>query len=172
MDTALLTTFVEVAKALGALATPVVVVIVAYIFQRKQKLAEAVMTERIKRIARISPLLNKIFSYRHRVGNYLEWTPEDILNAKREADHEFWTFEFLWSPEYKAAYHQFMEECFTINRGEGNKAGIRAGPRFYPKKANTPGWEAFTDEEVNKSNNQAAYNQIQSVTARDLGFRP
>lgn len=171
MEAGLLTSFVEVAKALGALATPVVVVIVAYIFQRRQKLAEAAMTERIKRIARISPLLNRIFSYRHRVGNFLDCTPEDILNAKREADHEFWTFEFLWSPEYKEAYHRFMEECFVINRGEGNKAGIRAESRYYPKKASTPGWEAFTGEDVDKAKNQAAYNLVQSVTARDLGFR-
>ena len=116
MEGGLLNTFVEVAKALGALATPVVVVIVAYLFQRRQKVAEAAMAERIKRIALISPLLNRIFSYRHRVGAYLDWSPEEVLQAKREADREFRTYEFLWSPEYREAYHRFMEECFSTNR--------------------------------------------------------
>ena len=129
------------------------------------------MAERIKRIALISPLLNRIFSYRHRVGAYLDWSPEEILQAKREADSEFRTYEFLWSPEYREAYHRFMEECFSTNRGEGNKAGIRAHARHYPKKASTPNWEAFTGEEADKVRNQEAYNQVQSVTARDLGFR-
>jgi len=171
MEGGLLNTFVEVAKALGALATPVVVVIVAYLFQRRQKVAEAAMAERIKRIALISPLLNRIFSYRHRVGAYLDWSPEEVLQAKREADREFRTYEFLWSPEYREAYHRFMEECFSTNRGEGNKAGIRAHARHYPKKASTPNWEAFTGEEADKVRNQEAYNQVQLVTARDLGFR-
>jgi hypothetical protein len=171
MESIFLNTFVEVAKALGALATPVVVVVVAYLFQRKQKLAEAAMTERIKRIALISPLLNQIFSYRHRVGGYLDWSPEEILQAKRDADREFRTYEFLWTPEYREAYHRFMEECFATNRGAGNKAGIRADERHYPKKASTPNWEAFTGEEADKGRNQEAYNQVQSITARDLGFR-
>ena len=170
MESGLLNTLVEGAKALGALATPVVVVVVAYIFQRKQKVAEAAMAERIRRITLISPLLNRIFSYRQRVGAYLDWSPEEILQAKRDADREFRTYEFLWSPEYREAYHRFMEECFATHRGEGNKAGIRANEGHYPKKASSTNWQAFTGEEVDKGRNQQAYNQLQSITARDLGF--
>lgn len=171
METSALTNFVEVAKAIGAVGTPVVVVIVAYIFQRKQKVAECAMSERVKRIGLISPVLNKIYSYRQRVGSFLELSPEEILKSKREADKEFWTFEYLWSREFKSAYHDFMGECFVMNRGEGNKAGIRAESRYYPIKAVTPGWDAFTEESVNLKQNERIYNHLQSITARDLGFR-
>ena len=52
--------------------------LVAYFFQRRQKLAEAAMAERIRRIT----LLNRIFSCPP--GAWLP-RPEDILQAKRKA---------------------------------------------------------------------------------------
>jgi hypothetical protein len=171
METDALSRFVEVTRAVGSVATPVVVATVAYLFQRKQKVAEAAMGERIKKVGLISPRLNMIYSYRQRVGSYLEWTPEEVLRAKRDADREFWTFEYLWTPEFETAYHEFMEESFETNRGEGNKAGIRAESRHYPIKSSTPDWAAFTEEAVNKALNALMYDKIQTVTARDLGFR-
>ena len=57
--------------------------LVAYFFQRRQKLAEAAMAERIRRITLFIPLLNRIFSCPPQGG----WIPrpEGILQAKREA---------------------------------------------------------------------------------------
>jgi hypothetical protein len=171
MESFSLTRIAEIASAVGSVATPLVVATVAYAFQRRQKVAEAAMTERIKRIGLISPLLNSIYSYRHRVGSYLELSPEEVLRAKREADREFWTFEYLWTPEFKAAYHAFMEESFEMNRGAGNKAGIRAESKHYPVEQSTPDWVAFTEETVDKPRNALRYERLQAVTARDLGFR-
>ncbi len=162
---------VEIASAFGSVATPLVVATVAYLFQRRQKIAEAAMAERIKRIGLISPLSNLIYSYRQRVGGYLDVSPEEVLRAKREADREFWTFEYLWTLEFKTAYHAFMEESFEMNRGDGNKAGIRAESKHYPIKSTTPNWVAFTEETVDKSSNALRYEQLQAITARDLGFR-
>ncbi len=171
MDLGSFPQFLEVTRAVGSIATPVVVATVAYLFQRRQKIAEAAMAERIKKISLISPRLNMIYSYLQRVGSYLEWSPEDILKAKREADREFWTYEYLWTPEFETAYHDFMDEAFEMHRGEGNKAGIRAESRHYPLKASLPGWVAFTEESADKARIALRYDKIQSVTARDLGFR-
>lgn len=171
MNMSAATNFVEIAKAVGAVATPIAVAILAYTFQSRQKVAEAAMAERIKRIGTMSPLLNKIFSYRQRVGNFLDCKPEDILSAKREADREFWTFEYLWSLAFKDAYHEFMHESFDMYRGEGKKAGIRAESNYYPIQASDPGWVAFTDDTVTKKQNEEIYNALQSVIAKDLGFR-
>lgn len=187
------TNYVEIAKAVGAVLTPIAVVFLAYIFQKRQKaaeaamaarqkaaeaamaerqkVAEATMAERIKRIGTMSPLLNKIFAYCQRVGDFLNCSPEDILSAKREADREFWTFEYLWSPAFKGAYDNFMSESFETFTGEGKKANIHAESKYYPKKASTSGWVAFSETAVNKTQNQQIYNALQSAIARDLGFR-
>jgi hypothetical protein len=225
MDMNAVTPYVEIAKAVGAVGTPIVVAILAYIFQKRQKVvdaamaerqkaadaamaerqkaadaataerqqvaeaaraarqkvaeaartarqkvAEAALAERIKRIGTISPLLNKIFAYRQRLGNFLDCSPEDILSAKREADREFWTFEYLWSQAFKDAYDQFMRESFEMFRAEGKRAGIHAESKYYPKKAATAGWDAFTERAVDKKLNKEIYNALQSAIARDLGF--
>jgi len=56
--------------------------LVAYFFQRRQKLAEAAMAERIRQITLFIPLLNRIFSCPP--GAWLP-RPEGILQAKRKA---------------------------------------------------------------------------------------
>ena len=56
--------------------------LVAYFFQRRQKLAEAAMAERIRRVTLFIPLLNRIFSCPP--GGWLP-RPEGILQAKRKA---------------------------------------------------------------------------------------
>lgn len=171
MDSETLGRIVEIVRAAGSVATPIVVATVAYLFQRRQKIAEAAMSERIRHIGLISPLLNLIYSYRQRVGSYLERSPEDVLRVKRQADQEFWTFEYLWTPEFKTAYHGFMEESFEMNRGAGDKAGIRAESKHYPIASSTPNWRAFTEEPVDKPRNALLYEKLQAITARDLGFR-
>ena len=170
MDMNAPTNIIEIVKGIGTVATPVAVAVVAYMFQRRQRVAEVAISERIKRIGTMSPLLNEIYSFRQRAGNFLEWTPEQILSAKREADREFWTFEYLWSPGFKEAYHGFMKESFDMFRGEGKKAAIQAESSYYPKKASTPGWIAFTEKPVAKDQNEIAYDALQSAIARDLGF--
>ena len=47
------------------------------------------------------------------------------LEAKRKADHEFWTFEYLWSPEFRKRYHDFMRQTFATFGGKGTRARIR-----------------------------------------------
>jgi len=165
------TNILEIAKAVGALATPIVVAGVAYVFKRRQRLFEAGMSKRIKRIGNMSPLINKIYSYLQRVGDLLDCSPKEVLDAKREADREFWTFEYLWSSPFKGAYHAFMHESFDMFTGEGNKTRIHAESPYYPKQEPTPGWIPFTEKPVDKSQNKDIYDALLAAIARDLFFR-
>lgn len=160
----------ELVRTAAAVAVPFVLVWAGYALQRKQKFFEAVMTEKVKHYAVISPLLNVIFSYRMRVGDFLERTPESVLEAKRKTDHEFWTFEYLWSNEFRAAYHDFMNDAFQAFNKEGTKALIRADGNLYPVKPTTPDWVAFTGEEVDRKAWVALYGRLKAAIAHDLGF--
>jgi hypothetical protein len=171
MDMSAPTNVVEIAKAIGALATPIAVAGFAYVLQRRQRTLEAAMAERVKHISVLSPLINRIYCYRQRVGAFLDCSPEQTLDAKREADREFWTFEYLWSTRFRNSYHVFMYESFDMYAGEGQKAAIKAQSSYYPKKATTPGWTAFDETPVNKQQNKAAYDKLQEAIAIDLGFQ-
>jgi hypothetical protein len=160
----------EVVKALASVSVPFVLVWAAHRLQRKQKSLEAVMGEKARHYATLSPLLNVIFSYRFRVGDFLDRAPETVLEAKRRADQEFWTFEYLWSDQFRLAYHLFMVAGFSVFGAEGTKARIRADGTLYPVKSATPGWEAFSGEPVDREELGRLYAELKTAIARDLGF--
>ncbi len=161
----------DLVRTLASLAVPFVLIWAAHRLQRKQKFFEAVMSEKVKHYAQISPLLNQIFSYRFRVGDFLDRTPESILEAKRKADHQFWTFEYLWSDEFRLAYHQFMDDSFKTFGAEGTKALIRANGHLYKIQSEIPGWAGFSNEEVDREKLGPLYANLKSAIARDMGFR-
>jgi hypothetical protein len=160
----------ELLRTAASVAVPFVLVWAAHRLQRKQKSLEAVMAEKARHYASISPLLNLIFSYRMRVGDFLERTPESVLEAKRKADHEFWTFEYLWSNEFRAAFHEFMGAAFRAFNTEGTKALIRAEQQLYPIKPTDPNWLGFTGEKVKRGDWVDVYARLKGTIARDLGF--
>lgn len=161
---------VEIVKALASVSVPFVLVWAAHRLQRKQKFFEAVMGEKARHYATISPLLNVIFSYRFRVGDFLDRAPETVLEAKRKVDQEFWTFEYLWSDQFRLAYHRFMVNSFSVFGAEGSKARIRVDGNLYPVKPTTPGWEAFSGEPVDREELGKLYAELKTAIARDLGF--
>lgn len=161
----------DLIRTAATVAVPVVLALAAHALQRRQKVFEAVMAEKVNHYGFLSPLLNQIFSYHFRVGDFLDRTPEAVLEAKRRADHEFWTFEYLWSEEFRRAYHAFMTDCFRVFGPEGTRGRVRAHSRYYPLKPTTPGWEAFTDEEVDQKALGVLYAELKQAIARDLGFK-
>jgi hypothetical protein len=160
----------ELIRTAASLAVPFVLVWAAHMLQRRQKYFEAVMSEKVKHYGTLSPLMNLIFSYRMRVGDFLERNPESVLEAKRKADHEFWTFEYLWSPDFRIAYHEFMDKAFQAFNKEGTKALIRVDGNLYPLKPTTPDWVAFTGEDVDRKAWAALYAKLKASIAHDLGF--
>jgi hypothetical protein len=160
----------DLLKTVASLAVPFILIWAAHRLQRRQKFFEAVMGEKVRHYGHLSPLLNLIFSYRYRVGDFLDRAPETVLEAKRKADQEFWTFEYLWSDEFRLAYHHFMTDSFTVFGPEGTKARIRVDGDLYPVKPTTPGWEAFSGETVNREVLLRLYSELKAAIARDLGF--
>lgn len=160
-------TFLELVETI---ATPIALVVVAHRFQRRAKTFEAAIAEKARYYASITPHLNRIFSYRQRVGDFLDRSPEDVLRAKREADHLFWTHQYIWSNRFAEFYLRFMSASFRVWGAEGSRASIRADAAFHPIAATTAGWVAFTGEEVDRRENARLYGAIQEAIAEDLGL--
>jgi hypothetical protein len=158
----------EMVKALGSLTTPIVVAAVAYLFQRRQKRFEATISEKARYYAAISPLLNRIYSYRKLVNDYLDRSPEEILQAKREADRVFWTHIYIWSPEFRRAYQAFMGDAFAMWQ-KGGRAVLRVDGRNYAIGPSTPGWQGFSGEPTDDVVWDAIYRRLQWAIAHDLG---
>ncbi|MBY0456560.1 MAG: hypothetical protein K2V38_04430 [Gemmataceae bacterium] len=170
MDGETLRLLLELLRTAASVAVPFVLVWAAHRLQKRQKLVEATMAEKARHYAALSPLLNVVFSYRMRVGDFLDRTPESVLEAKRKADHEFWTFEYLWSNQFRQVYHEFMGAAFQAFNAEGTKALVRADGALYPVKPADPNWAGFTGEPVDRGAWVALYAKLKGTIARDLGF--
>ncbi len=168
----------NVAQAVGTVATPLVVAILGARFIHRQTIQEAALSEKAKHYGAISPLINRIFSYRRMVGDFLERKPEDILRAKRDADHEFWTYYYIWSDRFIAAYNSFMEDSFATFGEHGTKALIHADPRYYPigpdpktQNANGQPWRGFSGKPVDLKQLTSLYKEVLGAISKDMGMR-
>ncbi len=74
--------------------------------------------------------VNSIFSYLYYVGNWKEMTPVEVLQSKRTADTIFYTYESMFSDEFKAVYHDFMKLSFKTRNGWGKDAKIKSNFRY------------------------------------------
>jgi hypothetical protein len=160
----------DLLRTAASVAVPAVLVWATYYLQRRQKFFEATMNERVKHYSSLSPLLNAIYAYRMRLGDYSDKTPESVLDAKRKADQEFWTFEYLWSDQFRLAYHRFMQDSFRVFGAEGSKALIRVDGGVHPIKPSIPGWAGFSMETVNRQSLNQLYAELKKAIAKDLGF--
>lgn len=162
-------------QAVGTVATPLVVAILGARYIHRQAIHETVLSEKAKHYSVISPLLNQIYSYRLMVGDFLERSPEEILQAKRSADHEFWTFSYIWSTGFIENYKAFMDECFSTFDATGTKALINAESKYYPvkpapKTCNADGkpWPGFAERPVDKWKLMAIYRRIGDAISKDM----
>ena len=130
--------WVEYAKVIGPLLTPIVVVIVGFFIQRtiakyvaRATLDHAIIDKRAEIYSTVEFGLNDIYCYIKRVGNWKEKTPADIIEAKRAIDRIMYASKPYWSTELFNCYRDFMYTCFDTYRGTNKDAGIIAEQNKY-----------------------------------------
>ncbi len=74
--------------------------------------------------------LNIIFCYVADVGDFGDYTPEDIIDQKRYVDRRFKSYRPLWSGNTEKRYNQFMTSCFDhFAGGLGTPARIQTSSK-------------------------------------------
>lgn len=139
----------------------------AYNFALRTKNYNALVEAKIRHYEKIAPLLNKIFRYRQKIGDYRDVSPEEILKTKRAADEEFHIHVYIWSRDFHDAYHRFIDVSFKPY--EPPRALIRAEAEHYPR-VTLSGWKGFTGEVVDMKENELAYANLMAAIAADLPF--
>lgn len=157
-------------QLLGLSTTALMIVIgawLSYHYAVRQKNYDALIQAKLRHYERITPHLNRIFRYRQRVGDYMDLTPEQVLDAKRQADEEFYVHLYIWSDEFRRAYRSFMGHSFLLFVKP--RALIRAERRWYQTPAHRD-WAGFSDEPVDQERNMHYYHGVMSAIADDLPF--
>ena len=113
---------------------PLIVIILTAIWVHKRlekiksrlHLDHSIIQKRAEIYAEVQDDINKIYSYIKCNGKWKEFTPTDVLKAKRDSDQKFHTTQPYWSSNMFSKYHAFINVCFMTNRGPGTDAGIIA----------------------------------------------
>src|SRR6516165_6615661 len=143
-----LTTASAAPTALGALAVPVVVAVMAARFNRQLKRWEAnqwrnqeLIKARLEYYRQLVPKLNDLLCFFDYLGAWQDLTPPAVLGLKRLVDKEFHCAKPLFSDAVEEAYYVFMDLCFATFGGMGTSAKFRTG-FGHRRDALGPQWSA------------------------------
>jgi hypothetical protein len=129
-----LSTLAATVTALGTLAVPVVVAVMAARFNTQLKRSEAnqwrnqeLIKARLEYYRQLVPKLNDLLCFFDYIGAWQELTPPAVLGLKRTLDKEFHCAKPLFSDGVAAAYDAFLGRCFATFAGMGTTAKFRTG---------------------------------------------
>jgi hypothetical protein len=123
----------EIVKLIIAGLTPLLVVIFAFIFDRRLKrhdkaqwTNQKIIEKRIIVYDKVVPKLNDLFCFYLYIGNWKELFPDRVIEIKRELDKDINIYAPLFNKELLTKYNDFIKECFETFTGWGKDATIKS----------------------------------------------
>lgn len=126
---------------------------------------KSVVAERIKKYDEIAPLMNDVYCYFEFVGKWKEFTPETMIEHKRELDRVVCSYSILFDSKFLAAYKRFMDETYQPFGGWARDARLRTSGIRPNDRASTGA--SFTGED-NRASIYDAYWELQKQAAEEL----
>lgn len=144
--------------------------------QRKQIIIERVVQWRFDKYEQAAGLLNDMYAYYIYVGKWKEFTPQAIVQRKREVDKIFYSSGPIFSDELIKRYDTLIEEMFAHYQGWGEDAALRTSIEHRKEGALAAGlkWDSswdkkFTNED-NRKNIKVAYQNLTKQLGVDLNL--
>jgi hypothetical protein len=141
-------TWAQALTAVGAVVTPLAVVVIGFILNRQLKRIEArqwrsqeLITARLTYYREIAEPLNDLMCYFTFIGTWKDWTPPDVVGMKRSLDRTFHTLSPFFSVEVVHAYTTFMDHCFDTFGAWGADAKLKTSYRRRQSVCREP-WQA------------------------------
>jgi len=111
-------------KAISGVATPIVIAIIGFYLDRRQKTLEAkfdgqrdIFARRFLKYDEISSLCNDIYCFSALIGHYKNISPCDIIEKKRKLEALVFASLPVWGDNFCTAVDEFLGVCFATNRG-------------------------------------------------------
>jgi hypothetical protein len=128
-------TSLEVAKLAVAVLTPILLVLIGLLVARRTKnldLAHWLNQQLIERKLRVhdemAPKLNDLYCFFRFRGHFRDISPPAAIDRKRALDKAFHVNRALFTREFQAAYHSFMDACFLTDVAAGADAKLKLDP--------------------------------------------
>jgi hypothetical protein len=111
-------------KAAAGAALPIVVVIIGFHIDRRQKAIEAktenqrdIISRRFLKYDEISLLCNDIYCFTALIGQYKSISPYEIIEKKHKLEYLVFASLPVWGDKFCEAVNDFIKACFVDKRG-------------------------------------------------------
>ena len=125
--------WLETAKILSSIATPIAVAVVGYFINKRLKSIDdaqwqsrKIIEKRLDLYEKIAPNLNAVFCFLMWVGYWKDISPRKMIDLKRELDKTVNIYRHLLSEEFYESYNTFIMSGFRTFTGHGKDALIRS----------------------------------------------
>ncbi|WP_028857477.1 hypothetical protein [Psychrilyobacter atlanticus] len=126
-------------------ATPIIILLlgiwaknIAINYEKRASLNDRIIKKRVDIYETIGKDLNDIFVYLLQVGDWKEFSPNQIIEKKRDIDRNMYISRPYWSDSAFLSYTEFMNIAFETYTGVGSNAKIKTNT--YQLKT-LPNWE-------------------------------
>ena len=93
--------------------------------EKRLSLNDRIIEKRVSIYEKIGKDLNDVYAFLTQVGDWKEFTPEDIIKKKRAVDKIMYINRPYWSDKAFKAYLNFMNSAFEIFTGVGEDAKLK-----------------------------------------------
>lgn len=176
-------TSLEIAKLIVQGLTPIIVVTIGLLVNRKLKSLEhsqwanqKLVEKRIQIFDQLGPIANDLLCFFTYVGHWKQLTPPEIIQLKRQIDKIAYINSPLFDQErFFHLFNAFIDLCFRQYAGWGNEPKIRSKLERRTQIAGSA-WEDEWNELFDKTNIppedavRDAYSEFMSFLAGEVGI--
>ena len=170
---------IEYVKLAASFLTPVVILLlgiwakgIATDHEKRISLNERIIEKRVNIYEEIGKELNDIYVFLNQVGHWKEFTPEDIVNKKRNIDKIMYINRPYWSDSTFKKYNAFMAAGFETWTGIGEDAKIKTHIYQFKELSqwNEDWSDYFSKENPSIPDIKATYSDLMSAFSEQFGF--
>jgi hypothetical protein len=137
----------KVVSAVGAIATPLVVLFLGFVLTRRQSRSHELLKARLDYYQSLMPMLNDLMCFMTFIGGWRDMPPPDVVKLKRELDREFHCACPLFSAPVEPAYDAFLDLCFRTFNEWGRDPRIVSSAYQRRRSWRSPvGWKPAWDD--------------------------
>ena len=176
-------TSLEVAKLAVAVLTPILLVLLGLLVARRTKnldLAHWLNQQLIERKLAVhddmAPKLNDLYCLFRFLGHFRDISPPAAIDRKRALDKKFHVNRALFTSDFQAAYHSFMDACFLMGSTLGEDAKLKLDPtKLRKERGEDMRWDDKWDdrfavaEALKPPEFDRRYDALVAAFARELG---
>jgi hypothetical protein len=169
---------IEICKIVISILTPLVLLALTFVvndaLQRRGevlKREEQILAEKQRIYAELGRSLNIIYVYVDDVGDFSDYTPDKIVEKKRDSDRRFFMYRPYWSRDTESNYQIFMRAAFQTYNGAGMPAKINASKSEKEAACDiskvkwNPKWDEYFTENKDPEISKKYYALVSSLLA-------